>query len=128
MLSFEGATAPYLQYAYTRVRSILRRAQVADDFSAALIIEASQEKQLALKVLQFEETLLQVIKDAQPNLLCNYLYELASLYMTFYEACPILKEGIEPAVRDSRLMLSIGVSRLLAQGLDLLGIEVMERM
>jgi len=81
-----------------------------------------------LKVLQFEETLLQVIKDAQPNLLCNYLYELASLYMTFYEACPILKDGIEPSVRDSRLMLSIGVSRLLAQGLDLLGIEVMERM
>ena len=128
MLSFEGATAPYLQYAYTRVRSILRRAQVADDFAAALVIEASQEKQLALKVLQFEETLLQVIKDAQPNLLCNYLYELASLYMTFYEACPILKDGIEPSVRDSRLMLSIGVSRLLAQGLDLLGIEVMERM
>ncbi|MBU2177945.1 MAG: arginine--tRNA ligase, partial [Gammaproteobacteria bacterium] len=86
------------------------------------------EKQLALKTLQFEETLQQVMKDAQPNLLCNYLYELASLYMSFYEACPMLKEGIEPSVRDSRLMLSIGVSRLLAKGLDLLGIEVMERM
>lgn len=128
MLSFEGATAPYLQYAYTRVRSILRRAEVAADFNAALQLVEVQEKQLALKTLQFEETLQQVIKDAQPNLLCNYLYELASLYMTFYEACPILKEGTDPAVRDSRLMLSIGVSRLLAQGLDLLGIEVMERM
>lgn len=128
MLSFEGATAPYLQYAYTRVRSILRRAEVAADFNAALVLSEVQEKQLALKTLQFEETLQQVIKDAQPNLLCNYLYELASLYMTFYEACPILKEGTDPAVRDSRLMLSIGVSRLLAQGLDLLGIEVMERM
>jgi len=128
MLSFEGATAPYLQYAYTRVRSILRKADVADDFSAAIMISAEQEKQLAVKLLRFEETLQQVIKDAQPNLLCNYLYELASLFMTFYEACPILKEGVEPAERNSRLMLSILSAKLLAQGLDLLGIEVMERM
>ncbi|WP_306520786.1 arginine--tRNA ligase [Rheinheimera sp.] len=128
MLSFEGATAPYLQYAYTRVRSILRRAELLADFNAPLQLVEPQEKQLALKTLQFEETLQQVMKDAQPNLLCNYLYELASLYMSFYEACPMLKEGIEPAVRDSRLMLSIGVSNLLAKGLDLLGIEVMERM
>ena len=128
MLSFEGATAPYLQYAYTRVRSILRKAEVADDFSAAIVINAEQEKQLAVKLLRFEETLQQVIKDAQPNLLCNYLYELASLFMSFYEACPILKEGVEPAERNSRLMLSILSAKLLAQGLELLGIEVMERM
>lgn len=128
MLSFEGATAPYLQYAYTRVRSILRRADITDGFSAALVIEQEQEKQLAVKLLRFEEALQQVMKDAQPNLLCNYLYELASLYMAFYEACPILKDGVEPAQRDSRLMLSIFTSKLLKQGLDLLGIEVMERM
>lgn len=128
MLSFEGATAPYLQYAYTRVRSILRRAGIADSFSAALVVEQEQEKQLAVKLLRFEEALQQVMKDAQPNLLCNYLYELASLYMAFYEACPILKDGVEPAKRDSRLMLSIFTSKLLKQGLDLLGIEVMERM
>jgi arginyl-tRNA synthetase len=128
MLSFEGATAPYLQYAYTRVRSILRRANISDDFTASLLLTADAEKQLAVKFLRFEETLQQVIKDAQPNLLCNYLYELASLYMSFYEACPILKEGIEPALRDSRLMLSIFTSRMLKQGLELLGIEVMERM
>ena len=128
MLSFEGATAPYLQYAYTRVRSILRRAEIADGFSAALVIEQEQEKQLAVKLLRFEEAIQQVMKDAQPNLLCNYLYELASLYMAFYEACPILKDGVEPAQRDSRLMLSIFTSKLLKQGLDLLGIEVMERM
>ena len=128
MLSFEGATAPYLQYAYTRVSSILRRAGISDSFSATLQLAELQEKQLALKVLQFEETLQQVMKDAQPNLLCNYLYELASQYMSFYEACPILKEGIEPALRDSRLMLSILVAKLLAKGLDLLGIDVMERM
>ncbi|WP_333607386.1 arginine--tRNA ligase [Arsukibacterium sp.] len=128
MLSFEGATAPYLQYAYSRVRSILRKAAVADNFSATIQIGAEQEKQLAVKLLRFEETLQLVMKDAQPNLLCNYLYELASLYMSFYEACPILKDGIEPDVRDSRLMLSILSSQMLKQGLDLLGIEVMERM
>ncbi len=128
MLSFEGATAPYLQYAYTRVRSILRRAGVADSFQAPMQLLESQEKQLGLKVLQFEETLQQVMKDAQPNLLCNYLYELAGLFMGFYEACPILKDGIEPSVRDSRLMQSILVSKLLAKGLDLLGIDVMEKM
>lgn len=128
MLSFEGATAPYLQYAYTRVRSILRRAEIDDSFSAELSLVEEQEKQLAVKLLRFEETLQQVIKDAQPNLLCNYLYELASLYMTFYEACAILKPGIEPALRDSRLMLSILASKMLKQGLSLLGIEVMERM
>ncbi|ALZ76207.1 arginine--tRNA ligase [Rheinheimera sp. F8] len=128
MLSFEGATAPYLQYAYTRVSSILRRAGISASFSATLQLGELQEKQLALKVLQFEETLQQVMKDAQPNLLCNYLYELASQYMSFYEACPILKDGIEPALRDSRLMLSILVAKLLAKGLDLLGIDVMERM
>ena len=128
MLSFEGATAPYLQYAYTRVSSIVRRAGISDSFSAPLILAEQQEKQLALKVLQCEDTLQQVMKDAQPNLLCNYLYELASQYMSFYEACPILKDGIEPALRDSRLMLSILVAKLLAKGLDLLGIDVMERM
>lgn len=128
MLSFEGATAPYLQYAYTRVRSILRRAGVADSFQAPMQLVESQEKQLGLKVLQFEETLQQVMKDAQPNLLCNYLYELSGLFMAFYEACPILKDGIEPSVRDSRLMQSILVSKLLAKGLDLLGIDVMEKM
>ncbi|MEH8021408.1 arginine--tRNA ligase [Rheinheimera metallidurans] len=128
MLSFEGATAPYLQYAYTRVRSILRRADISDSFMAKVQLVEEQEKQLAVKLLRFEEILQQVIKDAQPNLLCNYLYELASLYMTFYEACPILKDGVEPTQRDSRLMLSIFAARMLKQGLELLGIETMERM
>ncbi|MCC5827078.1 arginine--tRNA ligase, partial [Alkalimonas sp.] len=128
MLSFEGATAPYLQYAYTRVRSILRKAGLDDDYQAAIQLLEPQEKQLAVKLLRLEETLQQVMKDAQPNLLCNYLYELASLFMSFYEACPMLKEGIEPDVKASRLMLSILTARMLRQGLELLGIEVMERM
>ncbi|SEB04207.1 arginine--tRNA ligase [Alkalimonas amylolytica] len=128
MLSFEGATAPYLQYAYTRVRSILRKAGLDDDYQATIQLLEPQEKQLAVKLLRLEETLQQVMKDAQPNLLCNYLYELASLFMSFYEACPMLKDGIEPDVKASRLMLSILTARMLRQGLDLLGIEVMERM
>lgn len=128
MLSFEGATAPYLQYAYTRVSGILRRAAIDESFVAPLTLVEEQEKQLAVKLLRLEETLQAVMKDAVPNLLCNYLYELSSQFMSFYEACPILKEGIEPDLKSSRLMLSILVARTLKQGLDLLGIEVMERM
>lgn len=128
MLSFEGATAPYLQYAYTRVSGILRRAGIDESFVAPLTLMEEQEKQLAVKLLRLEETLQAVMKDAVPNLLCNYLYELSSQFMSFYEACPILKEGIEPDLKNSRLMLSILVARTLKQGLDLLGIEVMERM
>ncbi|EGM78601.1 arginyl-tRNA synthetase [Rheinheimera sp. A13L] len=128
MLSFEGATAPYLQYAYTRVSGILRRAGIDESFVAPLQLVEEQEKQLAVKLLRLEETLQAVMKDAVPNLLCNYLYELSSQFMSFYEACPILKEGIEPDLKNSRLMLSILVARTLKQGLDLLGIEVMERM
>lgn len=128
MLSFEGATAPYLQYAYTRVSGILRRAGIDESFVAPLQLVEEQEKQLAVKLLRLEETLQAVMKDAVPNLLCNYLYELSSQFMSFYEACPILKEGIEPDLKNSRLMLSILVASTLKQGLDLLGIEVMERM
>ncbi|MDF3123997.1 arginine--tRNA ligase [Rheinheimera sp. 1928-s] len=128
MLSFDGATAPYLQYAYTRVSGILRRAGIDESFVAPLQLLEEQEKQLAVKLLRLEETLQAVMKDAVPNLLCNYLYELSSQFMSFYEACPILKEGIEPDLKNSRLMLSILVARTLKQGLDLLGIEVMERM
>ena len=128
MLSFEGATAPYLQYAYTRVSGILRRAGINESFVAPLQLVEEQEKQLAVKLLRLEETLQAVMKDAVPNLLCNYLYELSSQFMSFYEACPILKEGIEPDLKNSRLMLSILVASTLKQGLDLLGIEVMERM
>ncbi|GLX84969.1 arginine--tRNA ligase [Thalassotalea loyana] len=129
MLSFEGATAPYLQYAYSRIQSIFTKAgiTVAELPSQATIVEP-QEKALALKLLQLEEVLDSVIGDGTPNLLCNYLYELASLYMSFYEACPILKDGIEEDVKLSRLALCHAISSTLMKGLDILGIEVMERM
>jgi arginyl-tRNA synthetase len=127
MLSFEGATAPYLQYAYSRIQSIFRKANV-EEFSHNIQIIEPQEKALALKLLQLEDVIDSVISECTPNLLCNYLYELASLYMSFYEACPILKEGINPDVKASRLALCDLIAKTLKQGLDILGIDVMERM
>ena len=129
MLSFEGNTAPYLQYAYTRIRSIFRKADIAmDQFSATVIIDEPQEKQLALKLQQFNDVLDQVAADCYPHTLCTYLYELSSLFMSFYEQCPILKADVEKATAHSRLQLSALSADVLKQGLDLLGIEVMERM
>ena len=128
MLSFEGATAPYLQYAYSRIQSIFAKAEVDKNSLNAINIVEPQEKALALKLLQLEDVIDAVISECTPNLLCNYLYELASLYMTFYEACPILKDGIADEVKQSRLALCALISKTLKQGLDILGIEVMERM
>jgi len=132
MLSFEGATAPYLQYAYSRIQSIFTKAESGKAALAQVqtkidIIEP-QEKALALKLLQLEDVIDAVISECTPNLLCNYLYELASLYMSFYEACPILKDGISEEVKASRLALCDLIAKTLKQGLDILGIEVMERM
>ena len=129
MLSFEGNTAPYLQYAYTRIRSIFRKAQIDSElFSSPITIGDSHEKQLALKLLQFNDTLNQVAADCYPHTLCSYLYELASQFMSFYEHCPILKDGVPQEIADSRLQLSALSAQVLAQGLELLGIEVMEKM
>jgi arginyl-tRNA synthetase len=132
MLSFEGATAPYLQYAYSRIQSIFSKAGTVKDNAvinpSIIKIVEPQEKVLALKLLQLEDVVDAVISECTPNLLCNYLYELASLYMSFYEACPILKEGISDEVKASRLALCKVVADTLKQGLDILGIEVMDRM
>ncbi len=129
MLTFEGATAPYLQYAYTRIKSIFRKAGVdATAINYSIAIEHEKEVALALKTLQFEDALDAVSSDATPHVLCTYLYDLASLFMSFYESCPILKDDVEPAVKESRLMLAAIVAKTLAQGLDLLGIDVMEKM
>ncbi len=129
MLSFEGATAPYLQYAYSRIQSIFTKAGINPaDLPSEPSIAEPQEKALAMKLLQLEEVLDAVIAEGTPNLLCNYLYELASLYMSFYEACPILKDGISDEVKTARLVLCKLVSKTLKQGLDILGIDVMERM
>lgn len=129
MLSFEGNTAPYLQYAYTRIYSIFRKAGIdLEGFSADITIVEPQEKQLALKLLQFNEVINQVAVDCYPHTLCTYLYELSSLFMSFYEHCPILKSGIAPETAQSRLQLCAYSASILQKGLDLLGIEVMEKM
>ncbi len=129
MLSFEGNTAPYLQYAYTRIQSIFRKAGMAgSDASSPIRVTDEAEKRLALQILGFSDTLTQVAREAYPHILCNYLHELASAFMAFYEHCPILKEGIEQSTRDSRLAMCELTGKTLTQGLELLGIETMEAM
>ena len=129
MLSFEGNTAPYLQYAYTRISSIFRKAEInPKTLSASIDIIESQEKALALKLIQFEEVIDQVALDCYPHSLCTYLYELASAFMTFYEHCPVLKDSVARELQQSRLKLCALSSETLACGLDLLGIDVMEKM
>src|SRR5690606_13935537 len=129
MLRFEGNTGPYLQYAYTRIRSIFRKAGISDTMSGqSIMLDTPEEKQLALKILQLNEVLEQVGVDAMPHLLCTYLYDLASLFSAFYEACPILRDDINEETRLSRLMLCQKVASTLKCGLGLLGIEVMEQM
>ena len=130
MLSFQGNTAPYLQNAYVRIRSIFRKAAVAaslwDAREQAIKLTEPEERNLALKLCQFAETVPTVLNDFRPNLLANYLYELANAFHSFYEACPVLKSE-EPA-RSSRLALCELSGRVLAKGLDLLGIKVPEKM
>ena len=129
MLSFEGNTAPYLQYAYTRIRSIFRKAGVnSSDLTSHIKIIENQEKTLALKLLQFESVIDQVAADCYPHTLCSYLYELASAFMSFYENCPVLKHNVSAETQSSRLKLCELSAETLACGLDLLGIEVMDRM
>jgi len=125
MLSFEGNTAPYLQYAYARIQSIFLKAGEIDANAAIALIEP-QERQLATKILQLSETIDVVAKEGTPNLLCNYLFELAGNFMTFYEACPIMKA--DEATKQSRLKLAQLTADTLKTGLDLLGIAVIKRM
>lgn len=126
MLAFEGNTAPYLQYAYTRIQSIFRRAGEATP-GAVQLTEAAEEA-LAQKLVRFNDAVEGVASKGMPHLLCSYLYELSGLFMSFYEACPINKEGVEPAIRSSRLTLCAATAKVIRQGLSLLGIQVLERM
>ncbi len=128
MLSFDGNTAPYLLYAYTRVASIFRRAGLSpSEVQGNFTLQASQEIQLAQHLVTFQETLEQVADKGLPNLLCLYLYELAGLFSSFYEHCPILKLEDE-AQKNSRLMLAALTAKTLQTGLGLLGINTLERM
>ncbi|WP_439256824.1 arginine--tRNA ligase [Lonepinella sp. BR2271] len=128
MLSFEGNTAPYMQYAYTRIRSIFNKTDVDSTAlsQASIVLNEEKERALAIKLLQFEEAVQTVVKDGTPHILCAYLYELAGVFSSFYEHCPIL--NAEQAVKLSRLKLAQLTERILKQGLDLLGIKTVEKM
>ncbi|WFZ86670.1 arginine--tRNA ligase [Citrobacter freundii] len=129
MLAFEGNTAPYMQYAYTRVLSVFRKADIDESAlaSAKVIISEDREAQLAARLLQFEETLTVVAREGTPHVMCAYLYDLAGLFSGFYEHCPILSAESEE-IRNSRLKLAQLTAKTLKLGLDTLGIETVERM
>jgi len=126
MLSLQGNTAPYLQNAYVRVRSIFRKLGAELGPAQEVVLTEPAELALAKKLLQFGEIVPLVLHEFRPNLLANHLFETANTFHTFYEACPVLKS--EGTTQQSRLVLCEATARVLKQGLDLLGIEVPERM
>ena len=126
MLSFDGNTAPYLQNAYVRIRSIFRKAESAPASGAHVQLEQPHELSLVKHILRFGEVLELVARELKPHHLTNYLYELATRFHAFYEHCPVLKS--EEPVRSSRLILCDVTARTLARALDLLGIEHPEQM
>ena len=128
MLSFEGNTAPYLLYAYTRVASVFRKAGLdMADVNGNFLLQEEAEQALAARLVQFGEVLESVAEKGLPHLLCSYLYDVAGLFSTFYEHCPILS-GDNEALKQSRLKLAALTARTLKQGMDLLGLSPLERM
>jgi arginyl-tRNA synthetase len=125
MLALQGNTAPYLLYAYARIKSIFRKAE-SGKRKAEIFLAAPEEIALAKHLLNFGLTLEAVAEEYRPNFLCNYLFDLAGKFTGFYENCPVLKS--EGAVRESRLALCDLTARVLKQGLDVLGIETVEQM
>jgi arginyl-tRNA synthetase len=128
MLALNGNTAPYLQYAYTRVRSIFRKAAetMAEKRDPVFALNAPEELALAKHLMNFGLVVEAVAEDYRPNFLCNYLYELAGHFARFYESCPVLKA--EPQDKADRLALCDLTGRVLKLGLNVLGIETTERM
>ena len=124
MLSFEGNTAPYLQYSYTRIRSLFRRAGVNCLEGGKIKITEETEIRLGIKLLQFPEAIEGSLEDYQANVLCAYLYELSGLFNNFYETCPVLGSHNQ----TSRLILCDLTSQIIKQGLELLGITTVEQM
>src|SRR5450759_1893914 len=129
MLALNGNTAPYLQYAYARIRSIFRKAEGTSNIqhpTSNIQLAATEELALAKHLLNFGLTLEAVAEEYRPNFLCNYLYELAGRFTSFYEICPVLKA--DDATRSSRLALCDLTARVLKQGLETLGIGTVEQM
>ena len=126
LLAFDGNTAPYIQNAYVRTRSIFRKAGLGEAPNAGVKLVESAEFALARKLLDFADSVYIAAEEYRPHYLCLYLFELATLFHKFWEACPVLTA--EEAVRDSRLVLCEITGRTLRQGLNLLGINVVEQM
>ena len=128
MISFKGNTGPYLQYATARIRSIFRRAGIDEaGLHGPIVITAPAERELARKLLEFGPVVTQVAETAEPHRLCTYIFEVASLFTSFYEQCPVLKADDEET-KNSRLALCAAVLRVLTVGLGLLGVPIPERM
>jgi arginyl-tRNA synthetase len=128
MLAFEGNTAPYLQYAHARIRSIFRRGKVeVPGPGQSLVLAEPAERELALALLGFPDTVASTLSVWSPSRLCTYLFDLASTFTGFYETCPVLKAPTDE-LRQSRLALSDLTARVLAQGLGLLGIVAPDQM
>ncbi|MFI9558449.1 arginine--tRNA ligase [Nonomuraea endophytica] len=129
MLGFTGNTGPYMQYATARIRSIFRRGEVeAAAVTGPIALGEEAERALALHLLSFGSVVEQVGSLIEPHRLCAYLFEIASLFSTFYEQCPVLKEGVDAETRASRLALCALTLRVIETGLDLLGVPVPDRM
>ncbi|MCP4379150.1 MAG: arginine--tRNA ligase, partial [bacterium] len=128
MLSLYGNTAPYMQYAYARVKGIFRKggldeSQVVGD----IVLTGPAEMNLAVKLVQLPETVKAVEIECLPSLLCSYIFDLAGAFMTFFEACPVLKAD-DLTARTSRLMLCLITARTIQTGLKMLGIDTLEQM
>jgi arginyl-tRNA synthetase len=127
MLAFEGDTGPYLQYAHARIRSIFRRLESQwNDDTTTFALGSDAERHLALGLLAFPEAFDMALASLQPHRLCNYLFDLAQRFTSFYEACPVLSS--QGALRDERLALCELTARALSLGLSLLGIHAPEQM
>ncbi len=127
MISFEGDTAPYLQYAHTRITSLFARGDIeASDIASTPILVEAEERDLGLALIRMQEVLEQAVSEGYPHYLCTYLYDLATRYSRFYESCPVLTS--EGEMRASRLALCERCEQTLSLGLELLGIETVARM
>ena len=128
MLSFEGNTAPYLQYAYTRVLSVFRKSDISEDsLTGDISLDSDKERALATRLIQFDEAITTVANEGTPHVLCAYLYEIATLFSSFYENCPILTAENEN-LKQSRLKLALLTAKTLKVGLDMLGIKTVDKM
>ncbi len=131
MVALNGNTATYLQYAYARIRSIFRKGETTPEAIRAarppIALSNPAERALAVRILRYPETLEFAAAELKPNILADYLFDLANAYSTFYQECPVLKAE-SPERRDSRLALIDLTARTLRAGLDLLGIGVVEEM